>query len=135
MLVLFVFCYPVRRVIATVANKQSKQKKKKPTGETQEALFNEKERAASGRGHAAGAVNLAPAKTHHLIARGEAALDVSPFERPSITPRKKLRAGVGGWVWGGRGRYITITINSGAAQPRDLSHQLPVIGAAVSCVL
>lgn len=29
MLVLFVFCYPVRRVIATVANKQSEQKEKK----------------------------------------------------------------------------------------------------------
>lgn len=86
-------------------------------------------------GHAAGGLNRALAKAHHLFARGRAALDVWRG-RPSLHAKDCERGREGSDGCGGpRGRYITITINSGAAQPRDLSHQLPVIGAAVSCVL
>lgn len=135
-LLLFVFCYPVRRVIATAANKQTKQRRERSS------LTRRSGREASGRGRWVGRSRRRRGwtslwwKPHHLSARGRAALHVWRG-RPSLHAQDYERGREGGrWRTGGaRGRYITITINSGAAQPRDLSHQLPVIGAAVSCVL
>lgn len=89
-LVLFVFCFPVRRVIATAANKQAKQRR--------EEFFNEEERRVDVHAAGRGGLDLALAKAHHLFARGRAVLDVSPFGEAV----RHCEQGWGG-AWGGAG--------------------------------